>query len=98
MKGYWIAFVSVSDMQQYQEYMQRAPAALAAYNARILARGGEEELTALEGFSTPPNRAVVFEFESYEQALACYHSPEYQQARQFRLEVANAHIIILKGA
>ena len=31
------------------------------------------------------NRHVVLEFDSYEIALACYASPEYQHALQFRL-------------
>ncbi|MDO6683098.1 MULTISPECIES: DUF1330 domain-containing protein [unclassified Oceanobacter] len=95
MKAYWIAFVDIDDPRQYARYMEQSPTALQQYGARILARGSE--MTALEGFDKTPDRAVVFEFDSYEQALACYHSDAYQQARQHRLEVASAHIVILKG-
>lgn len=77
MKAYWIAHVDVTDPEQYQQYTQRAPAAFQAYGGRLLARGGRSE--ALEGRPTP-QRSVVIEFESYEQALACYRSAEYQQA------------------
>jgi uncharacterized protein (DUF1330 family) len=96
MKGYWIAHVTLTDPDAYQDYLALAPAALAKYGAKILSRG--EHFTPLEGFDdAPPHRAVVFEFESYQQALDCYHSPEYQAAREKRLASANAHILILQG-
>ncbi len=96
MKGYWIAFVDVNSPEQYQEYLQRAPTVLQTYGARILARS--ENLTALEGFEVPPTRAVVLEFDSYEQAMACYQSPEYQAASEFRKEAAFAQVVIMKGS
>ncbi|CAM3535477.1 hypothetical protein VA7868_03891 [Vibrio aerogenes CECT 7868] len=95
MKGYWVAFVHVEDEQQYQSYLELAPAALKKYGATMLSRGGD--ISIIEGFETPPQRAVVFEFDSYETALKCYHSPEYQAARQHRIHSATANIIIMKG-
>jgi uncharacterized protein (DUF1330 family) len=94
MKAYWIAHVDVTDPDQYSQYTRRAPAAFAAYGARILARGGRSE--ALEGRDTP-QRTVVIEFDSYEQALACYHSALYQEARGHREGVAKAEVIIVEG-
>lgn len=96
MKGYWIAFVDVTNPEQYQGYLQRAPEVLKTYGARILARS--EELTALEGFPQPPSRAVVIEFDSYEQAMACYHSEAYQAASQHRQGAADAQVVIMRGA
>ena len=68
MKAYWIAHVDVTDPEQYQQYTQRAPAAFKAFGGRFLARGGRSE--AMEGRPTP-QRSVVIEFDSYEQAGAC---------------------------
>lgn len=96
MKAYWIAFVDVNNQDEYQNYLNLAPAALAAYGANILARG--ETFTALEGFDVSPSRAVVIEFESYEKALACYHSEAYQEACRFRKAAASAKIIIMKAS
>ncbi|MDC0610133.1 DUF1330 domain-containing protein [Vibrio sp.] len=95
MKGYWVAFVHVDNEEQYSHYLALAPAALKKYGAKMLSRG--EDISIIEGFETPPQRAVVFEFESYETALACYHSPEYQQARNHRIDSASANIIIMNG-
>lgn len=94
MKAYWIAHVDVTDPQQYVEYTQRAPAAFALYGGKMLARGGRSE--AMEGRETP-QRSVVIEFESYEQAQACYRSEEYQQAFQLRQGAAQAEVIIVEG-
>lgn len=94
MKAYWIAHVDVTDPDQYVQYTQRAPAAFALYGGKLLARGGRSE--AMEGRTTP-QRSVVIEFPSYEQALACYRSAEYQQACQYRQGAARAEVIIVEG-
>lgn len=95
MKAYWIAFVDVEDLDEYEKYLSLAPSALLAYNANILARG--DAFTALEGFDITPSRAVVIEFESYQKALDCYHSKAYQDACEHRKAAAKAKIIIMKG-
>ncbi|KIH83222.1 DUF1330 domain-containing protein [Pseudomonas batumici] len=94
MKAYWIAHVDVTDPEQYTEYTRRAPAVFARYGGRLLARGGRAE--ALEGRATP-QRNVVIEFDSYDQALACYRSAEYQEARGHREGAAQAEVIIVEG-
>ncbi|WP_028622911.1 DUF1330 domain-containing protein [Pseudomonas sp. Ant30-3] len=94
MKAYWIAHVDVADADQYSQYTQRAPAAFTLYGGRMLARGGRSE--ALEG-GPEAQRNVVIEFDSYEQALACYRSNEYQEAKRHREGVAQAQIIIVEG-
>lgn len=94
MKAYWIAHVDVTDPEQYQQYTQRAPAAFAAFGGKLLARGGRSE--AMEGRATP-QRSVVIEFESYDQAVACYRSEQYQEACKHRQGVANAEVIIVEG-
>lgn len=94
MKAYWIAHVDVTDPVQYGEYTSRAPVAFAQYGGKLLARGGRSE--ALEGRATP-QRSVVIEFTSYEQALACYRSPEYQEACRHRQGAARAEVIIVEG-
>lgn len=92
-KAYWIAHVTVTDPEQYKVYADAAPIAFAKYNARILARGGRFE--QLEGDGHPRN--VVIEFDSMDDALACYHSDEYQAAKANRKEAGLAQILIVEG-
>ncbi len=92
-KAYWIAHVTVTNPEPYQLYAGGAPLAFEKYNARILARGGKFE--QLEGNGRPRN--VVIEFDSMADALACYHSEEYQSAKNHRKEAGVADIVIVEG-
>jgi uncharacterized protein (DUF1330 family) len=93
MKGYWIARVTVADPEQYKLYAERAPEAFAKFGAKVLARGGRAQ--QLEGEGRPRN--VIIEFASFEDAVACYNSPEYQAARAKRVGAGEAEIVIVEG-
>ena len=92
-KGYWIARVDVSDMEAYQQYVQANAVPFAEFNARFLVRGGEHEVP--EG--TARSRNVVIEFDSYQAALDCYHSPEYQSAKALRVDASDGDLVIIQG-
>ena len=92
-KGYWIAHVDVSDPEQYKHYVAGSAIAFKKFNVRILARGGAT--TQLEGDGR--SRNVVIEFASYEDAIACYNSPEYQAAKTHRKDAGIADIVIVEG-
>jgi uncharacterized protein (DUF1330 family) len=92
-KGYWMFHTTVSDPETYKKYVERDGAAFAKYGARFLVRGGEFQ--AVEGSAR--ERHVIIEFESYETALACFHSPEYQAASEFRRASAITDLVIIKG-
>jgi len=94
MKAYWIAHVDVLDPAQYTLYTQLAPAIFAAHGGRLLARGGRSR--AMEGGATP-QRSVVIEFDSYERAVACYESADYQHACGLRAGAARAQVVIVEG-
>ncbi len=50
---------------------------------------------AMEG--TNRSRNVVIEFPSYQAALECYRSAEYQDALKLRLPAADGDLIIIEG-
>ncbi|GAB5435811.1 DUF1330 domain-containing protein [Falsiruegeria mediterranea] len=92
-KAYWIAQVTVTDPDRYAGYQAVAPAAFQKHGARFLARGGRTE--TVEGLQWA--RHVVIEFDSMEQALACYHSDDYTAARERRDGACEAQIFITEG-
>jgi uncharacterized protein (DUF1330 family) len=92
-KGYWVARVDVYDTEAYKSYQALNGAAFAKYGAKFLVRGGQMSLK--EG--TSRSRNVVIEFPSYQAALDCFHSPEYQAAYKLRVPVSNADMIIIEG-
>lgn len=94
-KGYWIARVDVHDPEAYQEYVKGNAVAFEKYGAKFLVRGGRFENP--EGSCRQRN--VVLEFDSYEKALACYHSPEYQSVIAIRAKqgVSEGDFVIIEG-
>jgi uncharacterized protein (DUF1330 family) len=92
-KGYWIGHVDITDPDGYKKYMVADMAAFGKFGGRFLVRGGEREVT--EGKFR--NRTVVLEFPSYEAALACYRSPDYQAAKTIRDRTSQADLVIVEG-
>jgi uncharacterized protein (DUF1330 family) len=79
-KGYWIAHVDVPNPEAYKPYQAANATAFGKFGGRFLVRGGRQEVTEGQARS----RSVVIEFPSYDTALACYRSPEYQAAKMLR--------------
>ncbi|MFL4990710.1 MAG: DUF1330 domain-containing protein [Microvirga sp.] len=93
MKGYWIGRVDVSNPDAYQNYVKANAVPFAKYGARFLVRGGQYRVA--EGDARARN--VVIEFPTYEAALECWDSPEYQAAKAERDGHAVADIIIIEA-
>ena len=81
MPAYWLARSKINDPVEYKKYTDLVPAIIAKYQGRVLARGGRYRI--MEG-PQKFQRFVVIEFPSLEQAVACFESPEYQEAAAFR--------------
>lgn len=92
-KGYWIIRVDVNDQEQFKLYADAASVALKKYSAKFLARAGRSENP--EG--TTRLRNSVIEFPSYEDAVNCWHSSEYQETIKLRLSVSTMDLVIIEG-
>jgi uncharacterized protein (DUF1330 family) len=92
-KGYWIAHVDITDLEGYKRYQAANAKPFGMYGARFLVRGGRQEVT--EG--KVRSRTVVLEFPSYEAAVACYRSPEYQAAKALRAGKGEMDLLINDG-
>lgn len=95
MPAYWLARSKINDPVEYKRYTDLVPDILAKHNGKVLARGGRHEHLEGGGFHI---RHVVVEFPTFEDAVACHRSPEYQEARKFRLNgVGNNELVIVDG-
>ena len=95
MPAYWLARSKIYNAVVYKRYTDLVPEIIGKYNGRVLARGGEHQ--HMEG-SLYYQRHVIIEFPSYEEAVACHQSPEYQDARLFRLNgVGDNELVIVDG-
>lgn len=94
MSAYLIFDIHVTDPETYAEYKDLAPAAIAMYGGKYLARGGRTE--TLEG-EWQPGRMVILEFPTVEQAKAWLESAEYAPARRLRHAAATSKMVLVEG-
>jgi len=92
-KGYWVAHIDIRDADAYETYKKANAEPFAAYGARFVVRGGDQEVR--EGGVRA--RTVVIEFPSYADAIACYESPGYQAAKALRDPVSDGDPVIVEG-
>ncbi len=92
-KGYWIGRVDVNNDEAYKPYAAANPAIFKKFGGRFVVRGGKFE--APEGSARKRN--VVIEFPSYQAALDCYNSPEYQANIKVRQPHSTIDIIVIEG-
>ncbi len=76
MAGYWIVRGSdVKDQEAFDEYARRWSPIAERYGATFVA--GRNRHQTREGEECA--RILLIEFPSFEQAIACYDDPEYQE-------------------
>jgi uncharacterized protein (DUF1330 family) len=92
-KGYWIVRADIADQERYKAYVAANAEPLRKYGARFLVRGGRFE--SFEGGNRARN--AVIEFPSYQAAIDCWKSPEYQRAIKLREDVATLDLIVIEG-
>lgn len=92
-KGYWIIRVDVADQKKFNEYVAANVEALKKYGAKFLVRAGHS--ITVEGATRARN--TVVEFPSYQIAVDCWNSPEYQAALKIRLPASTMDLVIIEG-
>ena len=92
-KGYWVVRANIIDAEEYLKYVQIATDIIAKYNGHFLIRGGDQIEFEESGFE----RTVVVEFNSFEDALECYKSTDYQSALKFVKNSSKRYVSIVKG-
>jgi uncharacterized protein (DUF1330 family) len=81
MAAYWVARSKVNTPENYSKYTALVGDILTKYGGKALSRGGKFKM--MEG----PDyfqRFVVVEFPTFEDAVACFESDEYQSAAEHR--------------
>jgi uncharacterized protein (DUF1330 family) len=94
MPAYLIADVTPTDQATMDEYRKQVPATVAKYGGRFLVRGGAHQV--VEG-DWKPNRLVVIEFPSLEQARRWYDSEEYKGPKALRIQAGRTNLVMVEG-
>jgi len=94
MAVFVIADIEVLDRPAFEEYRQLAPATIATYGGRYLARGGATDV--LEGSWSPP-RCVILEFPDMERFQTWWDSPEYAPLKALRQRATKSNLVVTQG-
>ena len=75
-KGYWISlYLKVENQENLKKYAEAVTPIIKGFGGVPLARGGNHKTFDGDNFV----RTVVWEFPSYEKAIECHDSNEYQE-------------------
>lgn len=92
MPALWIGHVQVTDPDAYAEYAAKAAEVIPSKGGTFIARGGRYQ--QMEGADHPRN--VVIRFDTFEDAVACYQSPEYQAITTQAQTASNRSVVIVE--
>ena len=94
MKGYWLAlYKKIENKENLGNYAKKVTPIIISFGGKPLVRGGE--YSALEGENFP--RTVIWEFPSYEKAIECHESKEYQEGWALAKDTTERNLQIIQG-
>lgn len=93
MKAYWVVRGNILNQDEYAKYIDLAGPIVHKYNGKFLVRGGQQIEVEGEGFE----RTVLIEFNSFDEALFCYNSDDYQEALIHVKNSAKRLVTIVEG-
>ena len=94
MPAYVIVDIDVQDPIGYEEYKKQASDTVFKYGGKYIVRGGKTEV--LEG-EWQPNRIVILEFPSIDQAKEWLNCEHYREPRKLRHKTAKTNMIVVEG-
>ena len=94
MKGYWIAlYKKINNIENLKEYSVMVTPIIKSFGGKPLVRGGKYQCFEGENFS----RTVIWEFPSYEAAIKCHESKEYQEGWLLAKDTTERNLQIIQG-
>ena len=94
MKGYWIAlYKTIHDAKNLKDYSVKVTPVIKGYGGKPLVRGGDYQCLEGENFL----RTVIWEFPTYEAAMECHNSKEYQDGWAIAKDTTERNLQIIEG-
>ena len=93
-KGYWISLYSkVENQENLKKYSEAVIPIIKSFGGVPLIRGGKYQTYNGEDFI----RTVIWEFPSYEKAIECHDSAEYQAGWSLAKDTTIRHMQVIEG-
>ena len=93
-KGYWISLYSkIENQENLKKYSETVIPIIKNFGGVPLIRGGEHKTFNGEDFI----KTVVWEFPSYEKAIECHDSKDYQAGWSLAKDTTVRHMQVIEG-
>ncbi len=93
-KGYWISlYTKVENQENLKKYAEIVTPIIKSFGGVPLIRGGKYKKFDGQDFI----RSVVWEFPSYEKAIECHNSKEYQDGWSIAKNTTVRHMQVVEG-
>ena len=94
MKGYWVAlYKQINNVDNLKNYGAKVTPVIKSFGGKPLVRGGKYQRIEGEDFS----RTVIWEFPSFQKAIECYESKEYQDGWNLAKDTTERNLQIVEG-
>ena len=94
MRGYWVAlYKKIDNTENLKNYSDRVTPIIKSFGGKPLVRGGKYDCLEGENFL----RTVIWEFPSYEAAIECHESKEYQEGWALAQRTTERSLRIIQG-
>ena len=93
-KGYWISlYFKIDNQENLKKYAETVTPIIKSFGGKPLIRGGQHKTYEGDDFI----RTVVWEFPSYEKAIECHNSEEYQAGWSLAKNTTKRHMQVVEG-
>tara|TARA_Y100000591_G_C21534259_1_gene545659 strand:- start:41 stop:340 length:300 start_codon:yes stop_codon:yes gene_type:complete len=93
-KGYWISlYLKVDNKKNLKKYAETCTPIIKSFGGVPLVRGGNYKTFEGDEFI----RTVIWEFPSYDDAINCHNSKEYQKCWAIAKETTVRHMQVVEG-
>ena len=93
-KGYWISlYFKIDNQENLEKYAETVTPVIKSFGGKPLVRGGKHETYDGDNFI----RTVIWEFPTYEKAVECHNSKEYQAGWSLAKDTTKRHMQIVEG-
>ena len=94
MKGYWIAlYKKIENQDNLKNYGAKVTPVIKSFGGKPLVRGGKYQ--NFEGEDFP--RTVIWEFPTFDKAIECHQSREYQDGWNLAKDTTERNLQIVEG-
>ena len=94
MKGYWIAiYKKIESQENLGDYGKNATKAIVDHGGKPLVRGGNYKVYSGDEYP----RTVIWEFPTFDKAIQCHDSLEYQNGWSIAKNTTVRNLQIVEG-